>query len=92
MQEVWRRRLALVTRAPEKSMIGRRRRLVSDRAWFGLALIAAGLGSVGELDAWLKAISLGLFAIGVLLLWSARSRVRRGWFSYAPLDSESDDE
>jgi hypothetical protein len=74
VQHAWNRVVEFVTRAPENSMIGQRRRLLSDRVWFGLAFIVAGLGSVGTVGGWWKAINFGAVAVGAMLISSGARR------------------
>lgn len=50
-----------------------RRRFVSDRAWFGLAFLAAGIGNLH--DGTLAWLSLAAIPLGALLLASAARRV-----------------
>jgi hypothetical protein len=76
-QQAWHRVVKVVTRAPENSMIGYRRRYLSDRIWFGLGFIAAGLGSLGTVEGWWKAVNLAAVAVGALLAWSGARRALR---------------
>jgi DNA-binding transcriptional LysR family regulator len=57
--------------------IGYRRRYVSDRTWFGAALIAAGVGGLSQVPGWWKAADLAGALIGVVLVQSGVRRALR---------------
>jgi hypothetical protein len=51
--------------------ISYRRRYISDRTWFGAAIIAASLGSLGSAPGWWKLADLAGFALGSALTYSS---------------------
>ena len=76
LRDALQRGIKAISRAPDNSMIAYRRQYLSDRAWYGLALIAAGLGSFGAVGGWWKVVHLGVAVVGALLVLSS---IRRFW-------------
>jgi hypothetical protein len=62
---------------PWWDFIGYRRQYVSDRIWYGAALIAGGLGSIGTVSWWWKLANAVAILVGATLVWSGVRRALR---------------
>lgn len=74
-----------VGRREPKSFVEYRRKYVSDRTWFGLGLIAIGLGNFAAEQGWLRILTVAFGLVGVALLASG---VRRAWRRPDPVSDE----
>lgn len=62
---------------PWWDFVAYRRRYVSDRVWFGLALVAGGCGSLGAAHGWTKLLAGLALIVGVLLIGTGVMRAVR---------------